>query len=74
MTTLTTNLSANDDQPGFFTRIGQALVQSLERHAHVASRRDQIEALEAKSDAELDAMGLRRADIVHHVFQDLYYA
>ena len=34
---------------------------------------DMIEALEAKSDAELSAMGLRRDDIPYYVFRDLYY-
>lgn len=38
----------------------------IERH----SRRAEIEALQAKSDAELARMGLTRDRIVHHVFSD----
>lgn len=39
-----------------------------------AHRRVEIAArLQAKSDEELAAMGLKREDIVHHVFRDLFW-
>ncbi len=39
-----------------------------------AQRRfEQVQGLQAKSDEELAAMGIKRDDIVHHVFIDLYY-
>jgi len=53
----------------FFRSIGHSLVTATEASA----RFHQIEALQAKSDEELAKMGLRRDQIVHHVFKDLYY-
>lgn len=50
----------------FFSRSGQGVNAYLEAR----SVRDRIEALEAKSDAELAAMGLTRDRIVPHVFRD----
>lgn len=51
-----------------------ALRRGIETHARHMSRRDRIEALEARSDAELARMGLRREDIAIHVYRDLFYA
>ncbi|UWR24201.1 DUF1127 domain-containing protein [Sulfitobacter sp. S190] len=43
-------------------------------HASTSSARvRQIEALQSKSDAELADIGIKRDEIVHHVFRDLYY-
>jgi hypothetical protein len=52
-----------------FTAIGHGLVRATES----SSRLHRVEALQAKSDAELAQMGLKRDDIVHHVFKDLFY-
>ena len=41
--------------------------------ASAEQRFQQVQRLQAKSDAELAAMNLRRDDIVHAVFKDLYY-
>lgn len=49
-----------------FSRLGTALVAYAERR----SRRDQIERLNALSDAELAARGLSRDQIIAHVFRD----
>ncbi len=46
---------------------------SMMKAAEASSRVHRIEALEAKSDAELAKMGIKRDDIVHYVFRDLYY-
>jgi uncharacterized protein YjiS (DUF1127 family) len=54
-------------------RVAGALARGIERHGRRASRRDAIEAMERKSDAELARMGLRRADIARRVYHDLYY-
>ena len=36
-------------------------------------RFEQVQFLQAKSDEDLAALGIKRDDIVHHVFKDLYY-
>ncbi|MEL7127127.1 MAG: hypothetical protein AAF822_06920 [Pseudomonadota bacterium] len=53
----------------FFSMVGEAM--TLSAAAEVRMRR--IEALNAKSDAELAEMGLRRQDIASYVFRDLMY-
>lgn len=73
MATLTTDIQTPDRKPGIFSRFVGALSRGIEAHGRRASRRDAIEALEAKSDDELARMGLRREDIAYHVFRDLYY-
>ncbi|MCZ0813348.1 MAG: hypothetical protein ACQEVT_13490 [Pseudomonadota bacterium] len=74
MTTLTTNIShAPERLLEKLKSMFAALAVGFEAHAHHASRRDQIEALEAKTDEELAGIGVRREDIVHHVYRDLFY-
>jgi hypothetical protein len=53
----------------FFVRIGEALMTASAN----SGRMRKVEFLQAKSDADLAKMGLKRDDIVHHVFRDLYY-
>ncbi|WP_294620405.1 hypothetical protein [uncultured Roseovarius sp.] len=75
MTTLTTDIRAANR--GFRARISAflaSLARAFEAHAYNASRRDQIESLQAKSDAELAEIGVKREDIVHYVYRDLFYA
>lgn len=75
MATLTTNITlAPSKFRGWLANLGAALISRFETHAYKASRRDQIDTLNAKSDAELAGMGLRRDQIIHHVYRDLYYA
>ncbi|KGM86799.1 domain protein of unknown function [Roseovarius mucosus DSM 17069] len=73
MANITTNVSASPLRESW-KKFVAALVRGLEAQAAVTSRRNRIEALEAKSDAELARMGLRREDIAYHVFKDLFYA
>lgn len=54
---------------GFFERIGCGLTAYAERH----SRMDEMNRLTAKSDAELEAMGLRRKDIARYVYRDIFF-
>lgn len=70
MTTASTNLNIQ----GFFARLAQRLSAGFEAHARAMSRRAEIERLEAKSDAELAQMGLKREEIARRVFGDLFYA
>jgi len=53
----------------FFSAIGGAMISSMEQR----SRLQIVQVLQAKSDAELAQMGLKRDDIVRHVFSDLFY-
>ncbi|MET4100659.1 uncharacterized protein YjiS (DUF1127 family) [Roseovarius sp. MBR-78] len=73
MSNTTTNLSESPLR-GFFARFAAGLERAMERSARVRSRRAQIEALEAKSDAELAQLGIARDQIAYHVFKDLFYA
>jgi hypothetical protein len=38
-----------------------------------SARLRKIKTLNAKSDTELAKLGIKREDIVHHEFRDLYY-
>lgn len=60
----------------FFEAVGAFFVQlglSFSLATAAEQRFAQVQALQAKSDEELAAMNLRRDDIVHTVFKDLYY-
>lgn len=50
-----------------FSVIGHAMVSAAAANRRMAI----VEKLQAKSDAELAEMGLRREDIVRHVFMDM---
>ncbi|MFD2738485.1 DUF1127 domain-containing protein [Sulfitobacter aestuarii] len=72
--TATPSLAANlhgalSNVGSFFAALGRGIVAN----SSGARRLERIERLEAKSDAELAELGLRREDILHHVFKDLYY-
>ncbi len=69
MTSTTTNTAIAENRPSIFASIGTF----FSAYAHAASRRDQIDALQALSDDELAARGLAREDIVAHVFADKLY-
>lgn len=73
MASLTTDIHQTGPKPGFLSRLTAALARGIDRHGRRVSRRAEIEALEAKSDAELAAMGLRRENIPQYVFRDLFY-
>lgn len=77
MTTATTDIRATSHatkpRPGFLARALASFFHRIETGGHLGARRRRLEALEARTDAELAAMGLRRENIMHHVFRDLYY-
>jgi len=74
MASLTTDIHAAQRGNGLGGRILAVIGRKLEAYMDIKSRRDEIEALEAKSDAELARIGLRRGDIPFHVFRDMFYA
>jgi hypothetical protein len=61
----------------FFANFGAGLARfgaALVANSPGQRRVDQVHALQAKSDAELAAMNLRRDEIVYHVFRDRFFA
>ncbi|ABL68714.1 MULTISPECIES: hypothetical protein [Paracoccus] len=56
--------------PDLFAAVRKRLSRGAAAYITKHSRRAEIEALEAKSDAELARMGLTRDRIVHYVFAD----
>ncbi|GLQ27103.1 hypothetical protein GCM10007927_19060 [Sulfitobacter pacificus] len=60
----------------FFARIGAAFERTINVLAVASTgqrRVEQVQMLKAKSDAELAELGIKRDDIIHFVFRDLYY-
>jgi len=53
----------------FFAGVGRAMIVSSSAEARLR----QVDALNAKTDAELAAMNLRREDIAAFVFRDLMH-
>ncbi|SMR81529.1 protein of unknown function [Aliiroseovarius halocynthiae] len=53
----------------FFAAFGRAMIAAGEN----SSRMRQVDALRSMSDDELAKLGLKRDDIVRHVFKDLMY-
>ena len=49
------------------------LTRGLTLYAEHSTRNDQVQKLNAKTDAELAAMGLKRDDIVRHVYRDIFF-
>lgn len=74
MATHTTNITAHGFNlsgriSSFLSKLGAAMDAHARNHARIA----QIERLQAKTDAELLEMGLKRDDIMRHVYRDLFY-
>ena len=55
---------------GILSRIGDTITTWLVAVMESSSRYEQINRLQRKSDEELAQLGLRRQDIVRHVFRD----
>ncbi|SIN94858.1 DUF1127 domain-containing protein [Vannielia litorea] len=63
-------------RPGLMARIGAAfdrVLTVLVAAAEANPRMKAVNRLSAMSDEELAARGLKREDIVRHVFRDIYY-
>lgn len=54
-------------------RVFSTLARRFEAHMRIQGRRDEIEALERKTDEELAQLGIRRDEIAIHVFRDKLY-
>lgn len=53
----------------FFASIGE----SISLAAIARQRFETVQMLQSKSDAELARLNIKREEIVHHVFKDVYY-
>ncbi|WP_424985198.1 hypothetical protein [Microbulbifer sp. S227A] len=65
-----TTLSITGHGPSRLSSFFAAVKRGFITYAESRSRMDQINRLNAKSDAELAAMGITREDIVRYVFRD----
>lgn len=74
MATQTTDIQYQ--QPSLAGRVGGLFQRAFNALVAVAEANPRLKAvnrLSEMSDAELAARGLKREDIVRHVFRDLYY-
>ncbi len=55
------------------TAFFEGVVRAVEINSTAHQRLAAAERLQAKSDAELAALGLKRHEIAHHVFRDLFW-
>lgn len=67
------NTQATQARSNPFKAIWNALVFAMEASCEVSSRTKRIDALMSLSDAELARKGLRRENIIRHVFADRFY-
>lgn len=67
--TTRTHASLRDEVDRFFAGMGQGFNPYLE----TLSRAPELERLNALSDEQLARQGLRREDIVRHVFRDRFH-
>ncbi|KIN76510.1 hypothetical protein [Sulfitobacter mediterraneus] len=65
--TMTRNLL--DAIANSFFKFGRAIMTNSAGQRRI----DRVERLRAKSDAELAELNIKRDDIVHYVFKDIYY-
>lgn len=72
MSTNTTNVSIAHGTG--WTNFTAWLSRAFDAYIARRARTDQLQALEALSDAELAQLGIRRDQIVQYVFRDLYWA
>jgi len=76
MTSTTTNTVHPAPAAGFVTfmkKVFSGIGQGMVAHMESKSRLAEIEALNAKTDAELAEMGIKREEIARHVFRDIMF-
>ncbi|MCG3267437.1 DUF1127 domain-containing protein [Yoonia sp. I 8.24] len=67
-----TDTAAAQSQPGILSKIGSGFVAAMTRIMDAQDRSPEVRRLEALSDSELAEMGIKRDDIIRHVFRDVY--
>lgn len=67
---ITDTTSFSPSKPGLFSAFAANLRRETDAYIRKHSRRAEIDALEAKSDAELARLGITRDQIVRYVFSD----
>ena len=63
----------NNPKPSFATRLGQGFARFFTNLADAQNRTKIVERMQNLSDRDLQQMGVRREDIVRHVYRDIYY-
>ncbi|WP_299786232.1 DUF1127 domain-containing protein [uncultured Marivita sp.] len=61
------------EKRGFFSSLFDGLTRGVNQIAEANSRVREVERLQALSDETLAEKGIKREDIVRHVFRDLYW-
>lgn len=67
-----TTFFTTDRKPGIARRVLRRIGDGMVRYMELQSRAGQLQRLQSMSDAELARMGLRRDQIVGHVFRDRF--
>ncbi|OSQ51018.1 DUF1127 domain-containing protein [Marivita geojedonensis] len=65
--------SYQGEKPGFFSSLFDGLTRGLSQVAEANWRIREVERLQALSDEALAKKGLKREDIVRHVFRDVFW-
>ncbi len=63
----------NHPKSSFAARIWQGLGRFFANLANAQNRTNAVERMQDLSDHDLAKMGVRREDIVRHVYRDIYY-
>jgi hypothetical protein len=67
-----TDTASAQSQPGILSKIGTGIVAAMTRIMDAQDRSPEVRRLEAMSDIELAEMGIKRENIIRHVFRDVY--
>ncbi|KJZ19902.1 DUF1127 domain-containing protein [Loktanella sp. S4079] len=59
-------------QPGILSKIGATIASAFSRIIEAQDRSDEVRRLNDMSDAQLAELGIKRNEIVRHVFRDVY--
>jgi hypothetical protein len=68
----TDTISRAADASGF-ARLTQVMARAFTTITDAQNRTSQVARMQDLSDADLAKLGVRRADIVRHVYRDIYY-